>query len=127
MDAQGNLWAIGPGGIWVLSPEGVHVGTVKPTENQANACFGEDGKTLLMTARTGLYQIRLKIAGGDISRRSLQTAQLKQCLRHCAGSQRHLCCGRSGSAHRRALQIGANGQGTRVVLLHLRDGRFEIE
>ena len=63
VDARGNLWASGPGGIWVLSPEGVHLGTVKPAENPANAGFGEDGKTLFMTARTGLYRIRLEVAG----------------------------------------------------------------
>ena len=63
VDALGNVWATGPGGVWVLSPEGVHLGTVKPAENPANAGFGEDGKTLFMTARTGLYRIRTEVSG----------------------------------------------------------------
>ena len=63
VDQQGNLWATGPGGVLVISPEGRHLGTVKPSEQPANAGFGNDGRTLYMTARTGLYRVRTKVAG----------------------------------------------------------------
>ena len=63
VDSLGNVWATGPGGVWVLSPDGEHLGTVKPAENPANAGFGDDGKTLYMTARTGLYRVRVLVAG----------------------------------------------------------------
>lgn len=64
VDTKGNVWATGPGGVWVFSPEGKHLGTVRPAEVPANCAFGDaDGKTLYMTARTGLYRIRTKVEG----------------------------------------------------------------
>jgi gluconolactonase len=64
VDQRGNVYCTGPGGFWIISPEGKHLGTVKPPELPANLAFGDsDGKTLYLTARTGLYRIRLKIAG----------------------------------------------------------------
>lgn len=63
IDELGNLWATGQGGVLVISPEGRHLGTVQPDELPANAGFGNDGKTLYMTARTGLYRVRTKVAG----------------------------------------------------------------
>ena len=64
VDKQGNVYGTGPGGIWILSPAGRHLGTIQPTEVPANCAWGDqDGKTLYMTARTGLYRIKLNIAG----------------------------------------------------------------
>ena len=64
VDEKGNLWATGPGGVWVFSPEGQHLGTLQPAEVPANLAFGgPDGKTLFMTARTGLYRIATAVAG----------------------------------------------------------------
>ena len=63
VDAQGNLYCTGPGGIWVFSPDGKHLGTIKPPETPANCNWGDDGKTLYITARTGLYRIKLAVAG----------------------------------------------------------------
>jgi gluconolactonase len=58
VDAQGNVYTTGPGGVWVLSPDGKHLGTIAPPEVPANCGWGEDGKTLYMTAVTGIYRIR---------------------------------------------------------------------
>jgi len=63
VDAQGNLYCSGPGGVWVFSPEGKHLGTIKPPETPANVGWGDDGKSLYMTARTGLYRIKLAASG----------------------------------------------------------------
>jgi len=64
VDQNGNIYCTGPGGFWIISPDGKHLGTVLTTELPANLAFGEaDGKTLYLTARTGLYRIHLKIAG----------------------------------------------------------------
>ena len=64
VDQKGNIYCTGPGGFWIISPEGKHLGTVLTTELPANLAFGDaDGKTLYLTARTGLYRIRLKIPG----------------------------------------------------------------
>jgi gluconolactonase len=64
VDRKGNVYCTGPGGFWIMSPEGKHLGTVKTPELPANLAFGDaDGKTLYLTARTGLYRIHLKIPG----------------------------------------------------------------
>ena len=63
VDIQGNIWDGGPGGIWIISPEGKHLGTIKATEIPANCGWGDDGKSLYMTARTGLYRIKLAATG----------------------------------------------------------------
>ena len=63
VDSLGNVWATGPGGVWVFAPDGKHLGTIKPPEAPANCGWGDDGKSLYMTARTGLYRIKLAVAG----------------------------------------------------------------
>jgi gluconolactonase len=64
VDQKGNIYCTGPGGFWIMSPEGKHLATVQPPELPANMAWGDpDGKTLYLTARTGLYRIRLSIPG----------------------------------------------------------------
>jgi gluconolactonase len=63
IDSLGNIWATGPGGVWVFTPDGKHLGTIKPPEQPANCAWGEDGKTLFITAVTGLYRVRTSVAG----------------------------------------------------------------
>jgi gluconolactonase len=64
VDSAGNVYATGPGGIWAISPQGKHLGTIMPPEIPANCAWGDaDGRTLYMTARTGLYRIKLNVAG----------------------------------------------------------------
>lgn len=64
VDERGNLWATGPGGVWVVSPDGRHLGTIKPEEVPANVAWGDaDGRALYMTARSGLYRVRVNVAG----------------------------------------------------------------
>ncbi len=63
VDSQGNVYGTGPGGIWVFSPAGKHLGTIKPGETPANCNWGDDGKTLYITAETGLYRIKMLVAG----------------------------------------------------------------
>lgn len=63
LDRSGNLFATGPGGVMVFNAAGKHLGTIAPNELPANAGWGDDGKTLYMTARTGLYRIKLSTEG----------------------------------------------------------------
>jgi gluconolactonase len=64
VDQRGNLYVSGPGGLWILSPEGKHLGTLKGPEHPHNLAWGDDdGRTLYLTAQTGLYRIRLNVAG----------------------------------------------------------------
>ena len=64
VDQKGNVYCTGPGGLWIMSPNGTHLGTILTSELPANLSFGgADGKTLFLCARTGLYQVHLKIPG----------------------------------------------------------------
>lgn len=64
VDTKGNVYCAGPDGIWVISPDGRKLGVIRPPEVPANLNWGDgDAKTLYMTARTGLYSIRLNVPG----------------------------------------------------------------
>jgi gluconolactonase len=64
VDERGNVYATGPGGVWVFSPDGTHLGTIKTPETPANCGWGDaDGKTLYITAETGVYKIKLNVRG----------------------------------------------------------------
>jgi gluconolactonase len=64
VDQKGNLYVSGPGGLWILSPQGKHLGTIKTAMHPHNFAWGdEDGKTLYLCARSGLYRIKLNITG----------------------------------------------------------------
>jgi gluconolactonase len=63
VDASGNVFGTGPAGVWVISPAGKALGRIVPPEVPANAAWGDDGRTLYMTARTSVYRIRLTTAG----------------------------------------------------------------
>jgi gluconolactonase len=64
VDQKGNLYVSGPGGLWIISPDGKHLGTIIGPEHPHNFAWGDDdGKTLYLCARTGLYRIRLQIPG----------------------------------------------------------------
>jgi gluconolactonase len=58
IDVQGNLFAAGPGGVLVLTPDARHLGTIYAGRAVANCGFGEDGRTLFLTAHDRLGRIR---------------------------------------------------------------------
>jgi gluconolactonase len=64
VDTAGNVWATGPGGILVISSLAKLLGVIGFPEVPANCAWGDaDGKTLYVTARTGLYRIKTNVAG----------------------------------------------------------------
>jgi sugar lactone lactonase YvrE len=63
IDVDGNLWATGPGGVLVISPEGKHLGTIMTGQATANCAFGDDGRTLYITADMYLMRVKLKAKG----------------------------------------------------------------
>ena len=63
VDAAGNLFATGPGGVLVFAPDGTHLGTLLTGQATANCAFGEDGKTLFITADSLLCRVRLTTKG----------------------------------------------------------------
>jgi gluconolactonase len=74
VDRQGNLYVSGPGGLWIISSDAKHLGTVIVPRHPHNLAWGDDGKTLYLTAQGSLYRMPLKIAGarpepsvGDLS------------------------------------------------------------
>lgn len=64
VDREGNVYVSAPGGLHVISADGKQLGMIITPQHVHNMAWGdEDGKTLYLTARTGLYRIRLNIEG----------------------------------------------------------------
>jgi gluconolactonase len=63
VDAKGNLYATGPGGVWILSPAGKPLGRFDTGEATANCGWGDDGSTLYITADMYLVRIKLTAKG----------------------------------------------------------------
>ena len=63
VDAAGNLFATGPGGVHVFAPDGTHLGTFDTGEATANCNWGDDGSTLYITADMKLARIKLSTKG----------------------------------------------------------------
>jgi gluconolactonase len=68
VDTQGNLYVSAPGGLQILSKDAKHLGTIITPQHVHNMAWGDaDGKTLYLCARTGLYRMRLNVAGVRLS------------------------------------------------------------
>lgn len=64
LDERGNLYLTWIDGVSIYSAEGKKIETFTAPEWPANATFGgADHKTLFITARTGLYSIRMRVRG----------------------------------------------------------------
>ena len=63
VDAKGNLWTTGPGGVLILSPEGRHLGSLLLGQPSANLAWGEDGHTLYITSKDRLLKVHTKVKG----------------------------------------------------------------
>lgn len=64
VDARGNVYCSGPGGVWVIGANGRHLGTLRLPELPANFAWGDaDRRALYFTARNGLYKVRMNVAG----------------------------------------------------------------
>ncbi len=60
VDAAGNLFATGPGGLHVFAPDGTHLGTFETGQATGNCAWGDDGSTLYINA--DMYLVRIKLA-----------------------------------------------------------------
>ena len=64
VDRAGNLFVATRTGVEVFAPTGRRWGVVAVPEQPANCAFGDaDGRTLYVTARTGLYRFRVASPG----------------------------------------------------------------
>jgi gluconolactonase len=60
VDAAGNLFATGPGGLHVFAADGTHLGTFETGQATGNCAWGDDGSTLYINA--DMYLVRVKLA-----------------------------------------------------------------
>ena len=65
VDAEGNVYCGGSGGIWIMDPTGKHLGIIVHGESATTnvAWGGDDWRTLFVTTRNTLGRIQLKIPG----------------------------------------------------------------
>ncbi len=58
IDRLGNIWATGPGGVLAFAPSGKLLGRLDTGQPTGNCTFGEDGRTLFITANMYLCRVR---------------------------------------------------------------------
>ena len=63
VDAKGNLFASGPGGIYIFSPEAKLLGFLNTGNRTSNCGWGNDGSTLYITVHMNICRIRTKTKG----------------------------------------------------------------
>jgi gluconolactonase len=63
VDASGNLFATGPGGVHVIAQDGKLLGRIDTKEATANCCWGGDGSVLYLTADMYNCRIQTKTKG----------------------------------------------------------------
>ncbi len=60
VDANGNVFATGPGGIFIFNPSGKIIGKIKISEATANCALSNNDKTLFTTSHMYLIKIDFK-------------------------------------------------------------------
>ena len=64
VDSEGRVYCTGPGGCWVFAPAGQLIGIIRLPEIPANCAWGgPDNRTMLFTARTSVYTLRMTTPG----------------------------------------------------------------
>lgn len=63
VDATGNIFGAGPGGVYVFTPDGTVLGWLDFGGNVGNVAWGEDGGTLFIAANAAVYRLRLSTRG----------------------------------------------------------------
>ncbi|MAT15847.1 MAG: gluconolactonase [Planctomyces sp.] len=63
VDANGNLFATGPGGVLIFSPDATLLGVIETGVPTANCGWGNDGSTLYITADSHLLRLETKTKG----------------------------------------------------------------
>ncbi len=60
IDSKGNVFASGPGGIWIFNKTGKLLGKIKLNRLASNCSFGDNEKTLYVTADKTVLKIALR-------------------------------------------------------------------
>lgn len=67
VDVEGRVYCTGSEGCWVFDAAGHHLGIIRLPEIPANCAWGgPDHRTMLFTARTSVYSMRMKTPGTRI-------------------------------------------------------------
>ncbi len=59
VDAAGNIWTSGPGGIRIVAPDGKILGQIKLPEVAANLGWADEGKTVYIAGSSTIYRMAL--------------------------------------------------------------------
>jgi gluconolactonase len=59
IDASGNIFATGPGGVWIFNKNGTQIGKIRIPEACSNVALADNDKTLYITA--DMYVLRVKL------------------------------------------------------------------
>jgi gluconolactonase len=66
LDRENRLYVAASNGVQVFDKTGKHLGTIPVPRPPSNVAFsGSDKKTLFITAREGLYRLRMLSQGPD--------------------------------------------------------------
>jgi len=77
LDAAGNVY-LTTDAVLVYDPSGRQIARIEVPQQPTNLCFaGRDGKTLFITARTGIYSIQMKVSGPPPSSQPASTSRPK--------------------------------------------------
>jgi len=63
VDRKGNIYCTAGGGVHIIDPSGKTLGLIPTPASPTNCAWGEDGKTLFITAGPRLHRIRTLIGG----------------------------------------------------------------
>lgn len=63
VDAKGNLFATAPGGVHIIAPDGTLLGRLETFQATANCGWGDDGRTLYITADMWLCKVHTTTKG----------------------------------------------------------------
>jgi gluconolactonase len=64
IDAEGNLYFTGRGGVWAVTPAGKSLGFIPVSVFCSNVTFGgDDGQTLYITCANKVYSLTMKVPG----------------------------------------------------------------
>ncbi|HEY5803786.1 MAG TPA: SMP-30/gluconolactonase/LRE family protein [Lysobacter sp.] len=63
VSADGHLFASAPGGLLVMDASGKRLGRIETGGRVSNCAFGDDGRTLYLTAHTFVARVRVKVTG----------------------------------------------------------------
>jgi gluconolactonase len=71
VDADGNIFGVGPGGVYVFTPLGELLGWIDFSGNVGNVAWGEQGSTLFVAANSAVYRVRLTTIGAGATSRAV--------------------------------------------------------